>query len=103
MYIGQHRQVKLSAHFIQNFQTSVYAHTALGAARGPVGFVERAFVNEGNAQSAANFLQLTGHVQRHLQTLDRASPGDQKKPMLQPGVKAAKLHATTLSFLRSAW
>ena len=96
-------RAELAAHFIQDLQTSVHAHPALGAARRAVGLVKRAFVNQRNAQTLANDLELAGHVQRHLQALDRAGTRDQKERLVQPDLEAAEFHATTLSCLRSTW
>ena len=82
MHIGQYGYVQLAANFAQNFQARIQSQTSLRVARGTVGFVKRAFINERDAKRHANVFELTGNFYRHLQTLNRASASNQEKRLV---------------------
>ncbi len=105
MHVGEHGQAQLAAHLVQDLQARVHAQPALGGAGGPVGLVERALVDQRDAQRGAGFLELARDVEGHLQAFDRAGAGDQEEALVQTGIESAEFHgasdqATALSFWR---
>ncbi|MNU82071.1 hypothetical protein D3C71_717490 [compost metagenome] len=93
MHVGQDGQLQLAAHFIKDLEASVDADAALAGAGGAVGLVERALVDQRNAQRRAGFLELACDVERHFQAFNGASARDQEKALVQANVESAQLHA----------
>jgi hypothetical protein len=81
--------------FGQDLEAAFHARAAVTGARGAVGLVEAALEDEGDAQRAGDFLELSGHVHLELLGLDDAGAGDQKERALEADVESTKLHAGT--------
>ncbi len=103
MHIGEDGQVKLATHFVEDLQPRIHAHAAHGAARRTVGFVERAFVDQGDAQARAYFFQPACHVDGHFQTFNRTRACDQKEGLVQANVKSAKFHGVSCVLKVRLW
>ena len=96
MHIGEHRQVEFAAHFGENFQTAPAAGAARRVRGSTVGFVERRFINQVDAEVDGDFAQPFGGRQRQRLGLDDARAGDEKKRRAAAGdggVKVGEVHA----------
>ena len=89
---GLLRSLRASGYAVDLVGSGSEADAALAAARRPVGLVERALVDQRDAQGRADLLELAGDVQRHLQAFDGAGARDQEKGLVQANVKSAEFH-----------
>lgn len=80
--IGQHRERKFLAQFVEDGKCRVHAGAARRRQRGAVGLVVAGLVDEAYSEPAGQFLQRAGHVESVLTRLELARAGDQRQSRL---------------------
>jgi hypothetical protein len=73
-------------------QAFLHADAAKRLRRAAIGLVVRRLEDEWNAQSRADFLQLSRDVDLQLFRLDDARPGNEEQRPVQPDLESAQVH-----------
>ena len=94
MHVGQHGESGLALDVVEDRQGLVEAEPASAVGRRAVGLVERAFVDEADAETGRDLGQSIGHEQRVVPALHGARAGDQgeRQDIAEPDRSLAPSH-----------
>ena len=103
MHVGQHRQVELLAHALEDAQALLQAQAAKAAERAAVRFVERGLEHERYRKLGRDGFEPLGRGQHERLALDHAGAGDQEQWLARADRKAGQLHALAARGNLSPW